>query len=295
MTRGKEADVSVVEQSRRARSGPDHPGQGSDVHYTRRVGSRRRTVHAVDDFTSRSARRNVGSGRRIGLRQVDGRSHAARCDPGFTSGSSFYNGKDITNCDGRAWRALRSDMQLVFQDPYSALNPKSACGRSSPNRSSSTAWRRARRCSSGSTSCSTWSACRRTSARKYPHAFSGGQRQRIVIARALALDRRSSWLTRRPLRSMSRFRPRSSSCSASCSASSSLSYLFISHNLAVVRHISDRVAIMYLGSMVEIGDAKNIYDTPRHPYTQALLSAVPIPDPTVTKTGRCWRATSRAR
>ena len=117
-------------------------------------------------------------------------------------------------------------------------------------------------------------------AERYPHELSGGQRQRVGIARALAMRARaSSCATSRCRRSTCRSRRRSSTCSRSCRREFGLTYLFIAHDLAVVRHISDRVVVMYLGKVMEIADRDALYAKPLHPYTKALLDAVPIPDP----------------
>ncbi len=115
--------------------------------------------------------------------------------------------------------------------------------------------------------------------RRYPHAFSGGQRQRIGIARALALNPSWSSPTSRSRRSTCRSRPRSSTCSTTCRREFGLTYLFVSHDLSVVEHICDRVAVMYVGKIVELAPTEELFTQPLHPYTEALLSAVPKPDP----------------
>ncbi len=115
-------------------------------------------------------------------------------------------------------------------------------------------------------------------ASRYPHEFSGGQRQRIGVAAPWRPRRASLFATSRFPRSTCRFRRRSSICSKSCASGSALTYLFVAHDLAVVRHLSDRIAVMYLGEIVEIAPKRSLYDNPLHPYTQALIAAVPVPD-----------------
>jgi oligopeptide transport system ATP-binding protein len=260
--------------------------EGLTVHYKRRVGSRLKTVHALDDFDL-----EIFPGETVGLvgESGCGKTTAGRALLGAvpaTSGKVFYNGRDITKLRRGEWRALRKDVQLIFQDPYSALNPKQRIGDSVAEPLIVHGVAKGAALDKRVKELLDLVGLPASAARKFPHAFSGGQRQRVVIARALALN--PSFLVADEA---------TSALDVSIQAQIvkllrhlqrelGLSYLFISHNLAVVRHISDRVAIMYLGNMVEIGDRHDIYDTPRHPYTQALLSAVPIPDPVVKKNGQ---------
>ena len=173
-----------------------------------------------------------------------------------TGGSVKFNGAELTTLNRRrAMRPLRREMQIVFQDPYASLEPAAA------------GQRHRRRAADRSTGRDEGGSCadrveellqlvglNPEHGNRYPHEFSGGQRQRIGIARALALNPKcSSWTSRCP-RWTSRSRPASSTCSRTCSDQLGLSYLFIAHDLSVVRHISDRVAVMYLGKIVEIGD-----------------------------------------
>ena len=200
-----------------------------------------------------------------------------------TSGRIEFRGNDVTDCNSKAWRALRRDMQLVFQDPYSALNPKMTVREiiSEPFIVHGVSTKA--ELPHEVDKLLDLVGLPRTSAYKYPHAFSGGQRQRIVIARALAL--RPAFVVADEATSALdvSIQAQIVNLMQELQRELELSYLFISHNLAVVRHISDRVAIMYLGRVVEIGTKEQIYSDARHPYTQALLSAVPTPDPTVTK------------
>ncbi|WP_030491844.1 ABC transporter ATP-binding protein [Micromonospora chokoriensis] len=172
-----------------------------------------------------------------------------------TEGSVVYKGQDISTLSGGALRRLRRQIQLVMQDPYTSLNPRMTVGdllgepfeihpEVAPKGS-----RRAK-----VRELLDLVGLNPEHINRYPHQFSGGQRQRIGIARALALEQLQGEF--------------------------GLSYVFIAHDLSVVRHLSDRVAVMYLGKIVEIGTEDEIYERPTHPYTQALLSAVPVPDPT---------------
>ena len=173
-------------------------------------------------------------------------------------------------------------MQIIFQDPFSSLNPRMTAGdivgepllvhgvANTRERADQVAALFAR------------VGLRPAQMTNFPHQFSGGQRQRIGIARALALDRSSSSATSRCRRSTSRSRPRSSTCCRTCRGTQ-LSYLFISHNLAVVEHISHHIAVMYLGRIVEYADTRSIFTRAQHPYTEALLSAVPVPDPAIRR------------
>jgi oligopeptide transport system ATP-binding protein len=175
-----------------------------------------------------------------------------------TGGRVYFDGQDITDLSQSALRPIRSQMQIIFQDPYSSLNP-----RMTVQAALSEALRVHGLVSSASEEQQRIAALlervglRPEHMRRYPHEFSGGQRQRIGIARALAVSDLQEEL--------------------------GLSYLFIAHDLHVVEHVSRRVAVMYLGRVVELATSEQIYRNPRHPYTEALLSAAPEPDPTARK------------
>jgi oligopeptide/dipeptide ABC transporter ATP-binding protein len=196
-----------------------------------------------------------------------------------TGGRIRYKGKDITGAKGHELRMLRTEMQMVFQDPYGSLNPRQTIGAiiAAPFHIQGIT-------PEGGTKAEVQRIMERVGLNpehynRYPHEFSGGQRQRIGIARAVAL------------------RPKLIVCDEPVSALDvsiqaqvvnlledlqnefDLTYVFVAHDLAVIRHISDRVAVMYLGKIMEMADRDELYSNPLHPYSQALLSAVPIPDP----------------
>ena len=198
-----------------------------------------------------------------------------------TSGRIIFDGQDITTLGEAELRPLRRRMQMVFQDPYASLNPRHSVGRmvSEPMRVHGMAGRR--------------DSARRVrelletvglpadAASRYPHEFSGGQRQRIGVARALALNP-DFIVADEPVSALDvSIQAQIINLLENLQREFELTYLFIAHDLAVVRHISDRIAVMYLGSIVEISPAEELYDNPLHPYTITLLSAVPIPDPEV--------------
>ncbi|MFC1987904.1 ABC transporter ATP-binding protein [Chloroflexota bacterium] len=201
----------------------------------------------------------------------------------ITGGKIFFNGEDLSGVTGGKLRSMRRDMQLIFQDPYASLNPRMTAGDivGEPLLVHKLVKRNEYKEQVDELFRMVELEPRMTI--RYPHEFSGGQRQRIGLARALAT------------------RPKFVVCDEPVSALDvsiqtqvitllmrlreelNLTYLFIAHDLSVVRHISDRVAVMYLGKMAEITDSDELYDNPLHPYTQALLSAVPIPDPVVDR------------
>jgi peptide/nickel transport system ATP-binding protein len=198
-----------------------------------------------------------------------------------TGGKVFFDGQDITHMDDEELRPLRRRMQMVFQDPFSSLNPRHSVGRivGEPLRTHGLAGRR--------------QAAGRVrellqivglppdAASRYPHEFSGGQRQRIGLARSLALNP-DFVVADEPVSALDvSIQAQIINLLENLQNEFDLTYLFIAHDLAVVRHISDRIAVMYLGSIVEVSPAEELYDNPLHPYTISLLSAVPIPDPAV--------------
>ncbi len=203
-----------------------------------------------------------------------------------TSGEIFYNNKDIIKCNKSEMKDLRKDLQIIFQDPYSSLN-----GRMKVEEIVSEGMRTHNMYSSNQEYhekvIEVIEACGLSDyhAPRYPHQFSGGQRQRIGIARALALDPKFI-VCDEPVSALDvSIQSQVINLMMDLQEQRDLSYLFISHDLSVVKHISDRVGVMYLGSLVEIGSKDEIYNNPSHPYTQALLKSIPRPDPTRTFTG----------
>ncbi|GAB2856482.1 dipeptide ABC transporter ATP-binding protein [Streptomyces deserti] len=197
-----------------------------------------------------------------------------------TAGSILYKGEDITRLSGRALKSVRRNIQMVFQDPYTSLNPRMTVGdiigepfdihpEAAPKGD------RRRRVQE----LLDVVGLNPEHVNRYPHQFSGGQRQRIGIARGLAL-RPEIIVADEPVSALDvSVQAQVINLMGRLQHEFDLSYVFIAHDLSIVRHISDRVGVMYLGRIVETGTDEQIYDHPTHPYTQALLSAVPVPDP----------------
>ena len=196
-----------------------------------------------------------------------------------TSGVIALNGQDMMSAKGRALRDLRRHVQMVFQDPYASINPRltagTIVGEPIENYERVSRAERARRVALLLDKV----GLRRDVVDRYPFEFSGGQRQRLGIARALALQP-SVIVADEPVSALDvSVQAQVINLLADLQSELKLAYLFISHDLAVVEHIAHRVAVMYLGRIVEIGPKRAIFATPRHPYTQALIAAAPIPDP----------------
>ena len=210
-----------------------------------------------------------------------GRSILRLIEP--TSGHVSFNGEDILQMRPKSLKALRRDMQIIFQDPYASLNPRMPIGESvmeglqihkigHPRERWEVAINMLKKV-----------GLEEYHARRYPHEFSGGQRQRIGIARALALNPKFI-VCDEPVSALDvSIQSQVLNILKDLQREFGLTYLFIAHNLSVVEHISDRVGVMYLGKMVELTDRESLYREPLHPYTKALLSAIPIPHPNVKR------------
>ena len=201
-----------------------------------------------------------------------------------TGGRVLFEGNDVTKLSDSQLRPLRRRMQMVFQDPYASLNPRHSVGRTiaEPLRVHGIA--RGSEADTRVREILEVVGLPPDAANRYPHEFSGGQRQRIGLARALALNP-SLVICDEPVSALDvSIQAQIVNLLEHLQQEFGLTYLFIAHDLAVVRHISDRIAVMYLGKIVEVAPADDLYDHPLHPYTLTLLSAIPIPDPEVERT-----------
>ena len=235
-----------------------------------------------------------------------------------TSGTLRFQGQDITHLKPRQMRSLRAQMQIIFQDPYSALNPRQTIGKiiSAPFEIQGIE-------PQGGMKAAVQALMERVGLNpehynRYPHEFSGGQRQRIGIARAIALKPRFI-VADEPVSALDvSIQAQVINLLDDLKAEEKISMVFIAHDLSVVQHISDRVAVMYLGKIMELAKTADLFSQPRHPYTKALLSAVPLPDPRNERTReriilqgdlpspinppkgcvfntRCWKAQDKCR
>lgn len=200
-----------------------------------------------------------------------------------TEGKVSFKGKDLYNMPDEELRALRKEMQIIFQDPYASLNPRmpigEAIGEALEVHGIARGAEKIERVQMMLATC----GLAPFHYRRYPHEFSGGQRQRIGIARALILEP-DFIVCDEPISALDvSIQAQIINLMQDLQRDFGLTYLFISHDLSVVKHICDRIAVMYLGNIVELAPKKSLYDEPLHPYSQALLSAVPVMDPTIKK------------
>jgi oligopeptide transport system ATP-binding protein len=247
------------------------------------IGRRVGAVKAVDGISF-----EIPRGRTLGLvgesgsgKTTVGRTILRLMEP--TKGKALFEGKDVFKMRPSELRLLRRDMQIIFQDPFGSLNPRFPVGDiiGEPLLVHGLGNRKERQ--TRVSELMEVVGLRPEYLRRYPHEFSGGQRQRIGIARALAMNPKFI-VADEPVSALDvSIQSQVINLLQELQEKFNLTYLFIAHDLAVVRHVSDRVAVMYLGKMMEISDNKDLFNNPLHPYTQALLSAVPVPDPDVKK------------
>jgi peptide/nickel transport system ATP-binding protein len=280
-----------------ANGGDSHPAAAGKVlevidlktHFPVKRGLLRRTVgyvYAVDGVSF-----SIGEGETLGLvgESGCGKSTVARTalrliEP--TAGSIVLEGKDVTRLGKTAMRPYRRQMQMIFQDPFSSLNPRMSVADIVGEPLEVHGLAHGKDKQNMVAGLFDQVGLRRSQMKSFPHEFSGGQRQRISIARALALNPRLI-IADEPVSALDvSIQAQVINLMMDLQREKRLSYLFIAHDLAVVEHISHRIAVMYLGKIVEYADKKTLFTQPKHPYTEALLSAVPVPNPKLRREKR---------
>jgi oligopeptide transport system ATP-binding protein len=244
----------------------------------------KRVVKAVDGVTI-----DIYPGETLGLvgesgcgKSTLGRAILRLTEP--TGGQVLFRGKDLAHLSQREMRDERRHLQMIFQDPYASLNPRMTVGQIIGEPIETFRLAQGRNTNELVQELMETVGLNKRFIKRYPHEFSGGQRQRIGIARALAVDP-DFIVADEPISALDvSIQAQIMNLMEKLQRQKNLTYLFISHDLRAIRHVSDRVAVMYLGKLVEIADAKVIYDEPLMPYTKALISAVPVPDPEIEAT-----------
>ena len=243
-----------------------------------------RTVKAVDGVSI-----DIRAGETLGLvgesgcgKSTFGRALLRLTEP--TSGEVHFRGKDLAHLSRGELRAERRNLQVIFQDPYASLNPRMTVGQIVGEPLYTFGLARGKDAENRVQELLETVGLSKRFIRRYPHEFSGGQRQRIGIARALAVDP-IFIVADEPISALDvSIQAQIMNLLEKLRREKNLTYLFISHDLRAIRHVSDRIAVMYLGKLVEVANAKEIYERPLMPYTKALISAVPVPDPTIEAT-----------